>query len=94
LIGFGFGYCGGLFRFIDLEKHVAFFDYGAFDHGDGGYFSVDLGFDVDGFFCLKAANGSEGFEEGTFLDGNQFDGNRSIFRGSAPFLTGAQRQEG
>ena len=94
LIGFGFGYCGGLFRFIDLEKNIAFLNDGPFDHGDGGYFTIDLGFDVDGFFRFKGADGGEGFEEGTFLDGNQLDGNRSIFRWSAAFLTGTQSQEG
>jgi hypothetical protein len=94
VIGFCLCDTRGLFGFVDLEKHISFFDYGTFDHGDGGYFSVDLGFDVDGFFRLKGADGSEGFEEGTFLDGNQLDGNRSIFRWSAAFLTGAQSQEG
>jgi hypothetical protein len=94
VVGFCLRDTRGLFGFVDLEKNIAFFNDGTFDHGDGGYFSIDLGLDVDGFFCLKAANGSEGFEEGTFLDGNQFDGNRSIFRRSATFLTGAQSQEG
>jgi hypothetical protein len=85
-VGFCFGDTGRLFGFVDLEKHVSFFDYGAFGHGDGSDFTIDFGFDVDGFFRLKGADGGEGFEKGPLLDGHEFDGNRSIFRGSTPFL--------
>jgi hypothetical protein len=94
VVGFCFRDTRGLFGFVDLEKHVSLFDYGTFDHGDGGDFTIDFRFDIDGFFRLKGADGGEGFEKGPLLDGHEFDGNRSILRRSAAFLTGAQSQEG